>query len=96
MGKVLKKKMTIDDLAVMVANGFSGVANRFDKVEVDISELKTDVTELKKDMVEVKENVKNIRGDVLNLGDRFVSYHTFDALAGRVKVLEEKKLEKTK
>ena len=103
MGKVVKKKMTMDDLAVMVANGFSGVENRFNKVEncldkvmVDVSELKTDVTGLKKDMVEVKENVKNTRADILNLGDRFVSYHTFDALAGRVKVLEEKKLEKTK
>ena len=25
-----------------------------------------------------KEDIKDIRKDILNLGDRFVSYHTFD------------------
>jgi len=38
-----------------------------------------------------KDDIKDIRKDILNLGDRFVSYHTFDVLTGRVKVLEEKK-----
>lgn len=71
------KKVSTDDLAVMVAKGFLGVEKRFDKVEKDISG--------------VKDSVKDIHKDILNLGDRFVSYHTFDALANRVKVLEEKK-----
>ena len=39
---------------------------------------------------EVKEGNKDIRKDILNLGDRFVSYHTFDQLASRVNALEQK------
>lgn len=78
------KKVTTDDLAIMVAKGF-------DNMEKDMGGLQKDVRELKKDMGEVKENVKDTHKDILNLGDRFVSYHTFDSLANRVKVLEENK-----
>ena len=74
-----KNKMTIDKLAIMVGKGFDNMAT------------KTDIGEVKKDIKEVKEDIKDIRRDVLNLGDSFVSYHTFDSLANRVKVLEEKK-----
>jgi len=73
------KKVTTDDLAIMVAKGFENTAT------------KTDMGEVKKDIKELKENVKDIKKDILNLGDRFVSFHTFDSLANRVKVLEEKK-----
>lgn len=73
------KKITTEDLAIMVAKVFENMAT------------KTDIKELKKDISELKESNKDIRKDILNLGDRFVSYHTFDALANRVKVLEEKK-----
>ena len=92
MKKSLKntKKITTDDLAVMVARGFSGVDKRFDVVEKDISELKKDIVEVKKDMSEVKENVKNTRKDVLNLGDRFPSQFAFDQLSSRVYSLEKK------
>ena len=77
MKKVIKnKKVTIDDLAIMVAKGFEGVGK-------DISELKKDVTEL-------KEGNKNIRKDILNLGDRFPSQFAFDQLSKRVYKLEEK------
>ncbi len=85
------KKMTIEDLAVITAKGFESVDKRFDVLEKDVNGLKKDVTELKTDMGEVKENVKYIKRDILNLGDRFVSYHAFDSLASRVKILEEKK-----
>jgi len=77
------KVTTIDDLAIMVANGFDKVDQRFDKVESDVSELKSDISEL-------KEGNKNIRRDILNLGDRFVSFHTFGQLASRVSNLEKK------
>ena len=43
------------------------------------------------DITEVKEDIKDVRRDILNLGDKFVSYHTFDSLAHRVKILEDKK-----
>lgn len=85
MDKVGKtKKMTIDSLAIMVAKGFENIAT-------DMEEVKKDISVLKKDMSEVKENVKDIKKNILNLGDRFVSYHSFDSLSARVKVLEEKK-----
>ena len=86
MKRVIKKtkKVTTEDLAIMVAQGFNRVDKRFDKVGKDISGFKKDVEEL-------KEDIKDVHKDILNLGDRFVSYHTFDSLANRVKVLEEKK-----
>jgi len=75
MSKIIKKtkKVTTDDLAIMVAEGFDRLEKKIDK-----------------EVGEVKKSNKDIRKDILNLGDRFVSYHTFDALASRVKVLEEK------
>ena len=60
------------------------------KLTEDMGEVKKDVGGLKKDMVELKEGNKDIRKDILNLGDRFVSYHTFDQLASRVTTLEKK------
>lgn len=68
------KKVTIDSLAVMVAEGFERVDKKFDKLEIKIDE-----------------DIKDVRKDILNLGGRFVSYHSFDLLAKRVKVLEEKR-----
>ena len=41
------KKITIDDLAVMVQNGFAGVDERLEKIDLDISEIKTDITGIK-------------------------------------------------
>ena len=67
--EVKTKKMTIDKLAIMVANGFESIESR----------------------MATKDDIKDLKKDILNLGDRFVSYHTFDALANRVKVLEDKK-----
>ena len=91
MNKLKKnKKVTTEDLAVMVAKGFAGVDKRFDGIDERFDTVEKDVRELKKDMGEVKENVKNVRKDILNLGDRFVSYHVFDLLVKRVKLLEEK------
>ena len=75
--KTKTKKVTTDDLAIMVAEGFNRVEKKIDNVDKGLSR--------------VKDDIKDIRKDILCLGDRFVSYHTFDALASRVKVIEEKK-----
>lgn len=83
-------KMTIDKLATMVAKGFDSLETRM-ATKTDISEIKEDVGKLKKNVEGLKEDIKDVRRDILNLGDKFVSYHTFDSLANRVKVLEEKK-----
>ena len=88
------KKVTIDNLAVMVAKGFDGIEKDIGELKKDIGEVKNDVGELKKDMGEVKGNVKNIRKDVLNLGDRFPSQFSFDQLSNRVYNLDKKIISK--
>jgi len=99
MKKVAKnKKITIDDLAIMVAKGFEDVKSELRseingvKIELksEINELKSEVGELRGEIKEVKENLRITRNDVLNIGDKFVSYHTFDQLASRVSTLEKK------
>ena len=75
--EIKNKKMTIEKLAIMVASGFENTAK--------------DMDGLKKDAEELKGDVKDVRRDILNLRDRFISYHTFDALVTRVKNLEERK-----
>ena len=47
MKKVSKtKKVTTDDLAIMVAKGFGNVDKRFDVVEKDIKDVRSDIFNL--------------------------------------------------
>ncbi len=88
MKKVVKnKKITIDDLAIMVAKGFEGIRGELSEVK---NNLKSDISDVKNELNEVKENLRITRNDVLNIGDKFVSYHTFDQLVNRVSNLEKK------
>ena len=66
--------------------------NKDSKVTIDkLAIMMNDCFErLEKEVGEVKEGNKDIRKDILNLGDRFVSYHTFDQLASRVNAFEQK------
>jgi len=86
-----KKIGKIEKLVEIIATNVFKLTDDVGALKKDATGLKKDAGELKKDMGEVKENFKDVRRDILNLGDRFVSYHTFDSLANRVKVLEEKK-----
>ncbi|MEK7564494.1 MAG: hypothetical protein AAB510_02920 [Patescibacteria group bacterium] len=94
MKKVVKKEKNldfkIDSLVNTVDTLAMSIAKGFDRVEKKIEEVVKDVQRIEKDVNEIKESNKGIRRDILNLGDRFVSYNTFDALAKRVKALEEK------
>lgn len=100
------KKMTIDDLAVMVMEGREEtselarmVANSFESVGKEIAEVKRDITE-------VKDNLASTRGDVLAMGDRFTTScfrprrefanSEFYDLSTRVGILEQKANVKTK
>ncbi len=76
--------MTIDDLAIMVANGFKSVDTRLDKVETRLGKVEENLESL--DI-----NVKSTRRDILNASDKFVTHHMFDELASRVYLLEKKK-----
>ena len=82
-----KKEMTIEDLAIMVGNGFSAIDRKFtDKFNAIDFRLVGVETRL----MTVEELVKNTRRDVLNIGDKFIHRHEFDTLLTRVLRIEEK------
>lgn len=90
MKKETTKKVTINDLAKMIAEGREEtnelarmVAKGFDGVYKEIGEVRKDITE-------VKENLASTRRDVLSMGDRFTMKFEFHDLASRVSVLEQK------
>ncbi|MBI5798994.1 MAG: hypothetical protein HZB10_03610 [Candidatus Yonathbacteria bacterium] len=91
MKKAVTKKMTIDDLAIMVAKGFDGVYKEIGEVKKDIAEVKEDMVGVKKDIAEVKENMAGTRRDVLSMGDKFTLKYELHDLANRVVLLEKKR-----
>lgn len=95
MKKDTGKKMTIDDLAVMVAKGFDGVHTEIGEfkreVNVRFGEVEKDIKEVKKDITEVKENLASTRRDVLSMGDRFTLKYEFHDLSTRVGILEQRR-----
>lgn len=92
MKKALMKKVSTEDLAMMVSRGFLGMDERFEKMENRFDSFKKETEENFKD---VEENFKKIRNDILNIGDRFVPRHEFDTLTVRVGRLEQRVSEKT-
>jgi len=97
MKKAVHKNVTIDDLAAMVANGFSSidkkfdeVGKRFDKVDKRFDKVEKDIVELKENLEKVEENLNTTRMDVLGIGDKFVSKHEFSQHLVRFSLLEQK------
>ncbi len=78
-----KKINKIEKLVEIIATNVFKLTDKVDNIEKN-------AVNIKKDTRELKESNKDIKKDILNLGDRFVSYHAFDVLASRVKILEEK------
>jgi len=74
------KSVTIDDLAIMVAKGFSRTDEQFAKMD----------EKFEKKFQDVEENFKKVRNDILNMGDRFVPRHEFDSFLMRFHRLEQK------
>lgn len=64
-------KVTIDDLAAMIANQFSeqnkNLDKRFNGIESDITEIKQDVGVLKDDVKILKQDVGTLKDDVSGL-----------------------------
>ncbi len=54
-------KNDIDDLAIMVNDGFNAVSEQFRKQEKDISELQKDVSGLKKNVFVMGSDVKDLK-----------------------------------
>jgi len=63
MPKAIKKskKITLDDLAIMINEGFVAVDERFTIMENDISGLKNDVSGLKKSVFNLSCDVKDLK-----------------------------------
>ena len=90
MKKSVKKSVTIEDLAIMVANGFTRVEDRLGKVEDRLGKVEDRLGKVEEDLKEVREDVKATRRDVLDIGDRFVPRPEFDRLFIRVGKLEQR------
>ena len=97
MKKVAKKNITNDDLAIMVANGFSSVDKRFDavdvrfnKVEDRLTKVESELTGVRKRVDELNDNIKSTRQEISKVGDRFVARHEFDTLLTRVIRIEQR------
>jgi archaellum component FlaC len=96
-----KKETTIDDLAIMVANGFRNVDKRMDGFDkrMDGFDKRMDTFDKRMDGFEqelksLKDLVKFTRQDVLNIGDKFVSRFEFERLLSRVGKIEKRLQEK--
>lgn len=85
--KKKSKDITIEDLAIMVANGF-GTTHK------EIAEVKHRLCNVEDRLGNVEENLKATRRDVLDIGDRFVPRYEFDNLLIRFGRIEQKVLGK--
>lgn len=90
----IKKSVTIDDLAVMVAKGFESTGLEIKYVRDELrntrDELRNTKEELKMEINELRDVVKATRRDVLDIGDRFVQRYEFNGLLTRVGKLEQR------
>ena len=77
------KSVTVDDLAIMVAKGFSSTDENFAKIDEQFAKID-------KRFEDVEDNFKKVRSDILNMGDRFVPRHEFDSFLMRFHRLEQK------
>ena len=77
------KSVTVDDLAIMVAKGFSSTDENFAKIDEQFAKID-------KRFEDVEDNFRKVRSDILNIGDRFVPRHEFDSFLMRFHRLEQK------
>jgi hypothetical protein len=82
MQKATKKKMTIDDLALMVAKGFEHTATKDDLKELRV--------EIKGDIEGVKDQLEGTNRRIDHLAETKVSKVTYKELSGRVGLIERK------
>ena len=84
-----KKKITIEDLAIMVQKGFSeaskkaDVDKRFEQVDKKFEKIETQLEH-------IDNRLYNIEKDVSEIKKNFVSRYEFEDLLDRVKNLEKK------
>ena len=85
MKKKVKKQVSTDDLAIMIAKGFENTVTRS-----EFTEHRKEFTGLSAKVDTLDQNIKATRRDVLEIGDRFVPRNEFDRLLIRFNNLEKK------
>jgi len=92
MKEKAKNKVTIEDLAIMVAKGFENTATKddFNMLKGEIGDVKKDVESLKKDVESLKKDVEKIKQDIEGMNDRL------DGTNNRIDDLAETKVSKIK
>lgn len=83
--KKVNKKITIDDLAVMVANGFESIEARMATKE----DLKVVATDLKNLETRLSGKIEGINNRIDDMYLNTVKYAEFNALKKRVDILEK-------
>ncbi len=91
------KKITIDDLAIMINKGFEATASDINELKDDVNHLKGDVNQLKGTMNKFEEKldytdarIARIESDISEMKGNIVYKYEFEDLAARVKYLETK------
>lgn len=92
-----EKKVTIDDLAVMIAEGreetndLAGmVARGFESVDKRLDSVEGRLGKVEERIGNVEEGLQSVRGSILDLGDRTVQRYEFEDLRTRFDSLEQK------
>ena len=85
MKEKAKNKVTIEDLAIMVAKGFENTATKD-----DFNMLKGEIGDVKKDVESLKKDVEKIKQDIEGMNDRL------DGTNNRIDDLAETKVSKIK
>ena len=87
-----KKKITIEDLAIMVQRGFQDTMKKFEETAKDVAEVKEDVAEIKVELRKIDQRLVNIESDTSYLKSRVseIGNLEIEHLKERVVVLEKK------
>lgn len=83
--EVKTKKITIDELAMMVAKGFENTATK-----TDVEGLKEEIKGVKKDIEGVKNQLEGTNKRIDDLASNRVKYEDHNKLKARVDFIEEK------
>lgn len=84
MQKIPKRKITLEDLAGMVARGFEGVDKRFDEVDLRLDRVESRLTIVESRLDTIEGSVEDLKKEVIVINDRFVPWYSFDRLVHQI------------
>lgn len=90
----MSKETTIDDIAVMVKNGFDETHKRINNLGAEMGDFRIETNERFKQIDDRLEHIDvrldSMAKDIATIQRHFVYRYEFDDLMGRVKYMEEK------